>query len=195
MGTIAATVGVDLALANTGWCMFIGGHPALVGTITTSPQDTYARRALKLKLGLDEIHKLSLQYGIYQIPYFVEKSEWHQNLGNPNWKRQYAIEREVQFTQGVAHGVFYLWAGERSVQYYDLPVGEWHSEFGSSDKVEIGKMLATEFPAFFTFGERINKAGRKVAVVTNREGKVVRDHETDAAAIAYVGLNRLRKAH
>lgn len=127
------------------------------------------------------------------VVFFVEKSEWHQNLSNPNWKKNYAIEREVQFTQGVSHGIFYLWAGLNGVQFHELTVGEWHKEFGSHDKTEIARLLSMQFPADFRFTERINRAGRKVHALLDRNDKVLKDHVSDAAAIGLVGLNRLRR--
>lgn len=186
-------VGVDLALANTGWSIFCGGFPAISGTIVTSPKDPYFRRALRLKKGLDDI--LAVCENPKHAVFFCELSEWHQGLKNDNWKKSYAIEREVQFTQGIAHGIFYLWAGERGVTHYDLKVGEWHREFGSHDKAEIARLLSAQFPADFKFSERINRANRKVMALYNRDDVVMKDHESDAAGIAVVGMNRLRNGY
>lgn len=191
MGTGLLTdyvVGIDLSLANTGWCVFSGGFPTRWGVEVTSPQDPYSKRALRLKMALESI----LAGCAGSVAFFVERSEWHQNLNNPNWKKTYAIEREAQWTQGLCHGIFYLWAGMNGVRYYDMPVGEWHREFGSRDKTEIARLISMQYPSEFTFTEKVNRAGRKVHVLLDRDGKVVKDHVSDAIGIASVGLSRLR---
>lgn len=159
-------VGLDLAWAHTGMVALKDGTAVGVGQINTTAQMAPSARAIKLYEGL-----LNMAHTVGRdAVWYVEKTDWHQSGNN---RSAYAREREARDALGMAMGVFLTFAGMLDLKYRLIGVSEWHSEFGAKRKDSIAEMVLAQFPVL---------AQRWAAS----------DHITDAAAIAFVGLNRER---
>lgn len=178
------TLGLDLAWRTSGWCAY-NSQPIAWGTIETSPKFSLHQQAARLYEGLTV---LKAQYPA--AVWFVESTDWHQNLARGDWQQLFARERKAQAMLARAWGVFLIAAFQQSIVYHPIGVVEWRKEFGANTKAGVASYLAVQFPQLLR--EVVQQRGEteRYVVVWADNGKIVPDHITDAMGISLVGWNR-----
>ena len=199
------TLGIDAALALTGWAVIEGDaderrpsddEPRLQlldwGVIETEPGDRTGRaefqRLRVLYDALCEIIHLNAT-GLGSLQVVVERPDWQPGQGGD--RQAWIRESKARGALGLGLATCYAACMHAAIEPQVLGVREWMAELGSHNKADTAVQIARLFPAAF----RVSAERQKFVVrEAHAPCAVVPDHVTDAVAVAYVAIQRLRFA-
>jgi len=199
-------IGIDAALALTGWAVIedsaderrpSDNEPRLQlldwGVIETEPGDRTGRaefqRLRVLYEALCEIIHLNATGRPGSLRVAIERPDWQpgQRGDRPAWIR----EAKARGALGLGLATCYAACMHSAIEPQVIGVREWMAELESKNKGDTAVQIARLFPAAFQVS-----AERQKFIVREAHAPcaVVPDHVTDAVAVAYVAIQRLRFA-
>lgn len=123
-----------------------------------------------------------------------EYTDWHRNISpnDPDWKRQYSIERNAQKTLSLARSALIcaLHSIKRLNRCIAIGANEAKREFGALRKKAAAELFSDEFSRFRFIRENTDKDPG--FLWDEYMGKLVPHHVSDAFVIAYVVARRAR---
>ncbi len=175
-------LGLDLALANTGYCRFANPREILdYGVITTGADLSLLGRIACL---CDRLVKLLLFEDDSTQRVVVEQTDWLR--GTKDSREKHIVETNARESLAWAIGAAYALLHERNIDPVILGPREWMKELGVKNKLEAMYYLAAQFPDRF----EINLARTQRHLFDKRTGEMVPEHCSDAMAMTLVAMRR-----
>lgn len=186
------TVGIDAALAATGWAVLDGERLHDWGVIETEPGDgsgtALFERIRVLHDALAEVLYMNSQ-ARQSLPLVgIEWTDWQH--GRLDDRSALVREAKARGALGTGFAVACCTCMEFNIQPHILGAREWMRLFGSTNKDDTAKLVAAMFSRHFTAdwepARRSLRRDDSRLVVRDVQGHVVPSHVTDALAIAHV---------
>ena len=189
-------IGLDSALAHTGYCVIEDDVLLAYGVIDTQPSQSDFERIAYLH---DAIGKLFGEWGAFSAngdgaQVVIEKTDW--SRGARNSRADWIIETRARESLAVGVTTAFSVCIETGVTPLVLGPNEWHREIGASRKEGVAAYVATVFADQFEVvckeSQRNGKRRFERIVRERATGKRVPDHITDAIGMSLVAQRRLQ---
>lgn len=200
-------IGIDAALAETGWGVLRANERGEIqvddwGWVKTAAESPLFERVSGLRNELWKMIRSHLCSGtagdLNGTFVVIEKTDYSPGRGD---SRERWI-REARAREALAIGVTtaMLACADVGITPTLLGPNEWHEELGVEHrndepvKKQVAWLVAQQFPKAFELKYRGNTAAFRVVAVDGEKIVAVPTHVTDALGMAYVQMNRLFRA-